>query len=271
MNRGLLIKSIREALPSTVLFGVAAAAFEALLAYLIPIFYTELADQWLRLGIVENIFKGLLGADAGGPLGAGVMASIAWVHPIMLTLIWAHVIINCTRLPAEEVDRGTIDLLLALPVSRTGIYLCESVVWLGAGLGVIAMALVGSLVGSRFAAPDLRAELAPRLVVVVNLYCLYVSVGGVTCVVSALSNRRGRAIGAVFAVVLVSFLINFIAQFWHPAKSIAFLSVLNYYKPLNILRGSSWPIADMGVLLAVGAVLWFVGLLIFARRDICTV
>ena len=89
--------------------------------------------------------------------------------------------------------------------------------------------------------------------------------------VSSLSNRRGRAFGVVFAIVLVSFLVNFLAQLWEPARSLAFLSVLNYYRPLLILRDTSWPLTDMLVLVAVGGVLWLAGMLIFARRDICTV
>ncbi len=89
--------------------------------------------------------------------------------------------------------------------------------------------------------------------------------------VSSLSNRRGRAFSVVFALVLVSFLVNFLAQLWEPAKSLAFLSVLDYYQPLLILRSSSWPVANMLTLLTVGVLFWLAGMLIFARRDICTV
>ncbi|MHC4697219.1 MAG: ABC transporter permease subunit [Planctomycetota bacterium] len=270
MNRGLLIKSIREVWLATAICGLAFAVFEALLAYAIPIFYTELGNQWADLRFVQSFFKGLLGAEAPG-IGPIAGTSVAWVHPMILALVGAHVIFLCTRVPADEVDRGTIDVLLALPLSRTRVYLGESVVWLGAGLLVIVMGLVGTLLGGSLVGPEHRPDLGALIIVAVNMYFLYLSVGGFTCMVSSLSNRRGRAFSVVFAIVLVSFMVNFLAQLWGPAKSLAFLSVLDYYQPLFILRSSSWPLADMLTLLTVGVVFWLAGMLIFARRDICTV
>ena len=54
------------------------------------------------------------------------------------------------------------------------------------------------------------------------------------------------------------------------AEKIAFLSILNYYKPFAIMQSSAWPVKDMLVLAGCGAVLWTAGGIIFARRDICT-
>ncbi len=269
MNRGLLIKSLREAWLATLLLGLAVAGFEAFLAYVIPTFFEDLFGQMVNLEFIQDILKVLLGTEMEGAIGLQAMTSIPWVHPVVLALIWAHAIVLCTRLPAEEIDRGTIGVLLALPVSRTRVYLCDSVVWSGAGFFVVMMGLVGSLVGTRFVAPELRSDPGALVIVVIYLFCLYLTVAGVTCLVSSLSDRRSRAVSVVFAIVLLSFLLNFLAQFWGPAKSVAFLSVLNYYRPLYVLRDSSWPVADMLTLLAVGVVFWLAGMLIFARRDIC--
>ncbi len=271
MNRGLITKTIREVWLTTALLGLALAGFEALLAYIIPTFFEELTDQLANLKFLQNFFKSLLGSEIGGAVGPVAMSSLPWVHPVVLALVWAHAIILCTRLPAEEIDRGTIGVLLALPVSRTRIYLCDSVVCAGAGLFVVMTGLVGSLIGARLVAPELRSDPGVLVIVVIHLYCLYLAVAGVACLVSSLSNRRGRAVGVVFAIVLLSFLLNFLAQFWSPAKSMAFLSVLNYYRPLLVLRDATWPVTDMAVLTAVGAVLWLGGGIIFARRDIRTV
>ncbi len=112
--------------------------------------------------------------------------------------------------------------------------------------------------------------------VAVNFYCLYLAVGGIAFLVSSLSDRRGRAMGVVFGVLLASFLLNFIAQFWEPARYVSFLSLLNYYQPLALLQSpdtgwAAWPVTDMAVLTGIGVALWAVGGTCFARRDICTV
>jgi hypothetical protein len=89
--------------------------------------------------------------------------------------------------------------------------------------------------------------------------------------VSALSDRRGRAITLVFAVVLASFLLNYLAQFWSVAEKVSFLSILTYYRPLVILRDGSCPVKDMAILLTIASLLWSAAGVVFARRDLCTV
>ena len=112
---------------------------------------------------------------------------------------------------------------------------------------------------------------ARPLAVIANLYCLYVAVGALVGLVSSLSDRRGRTVAVVFAIVLASFLFNFLTQFWPRARAVAFLSLLNYYRPLLILGDTTSPFADMLVVLATAAVLWTAAALNFARHDIRTV
>ena len=98
-----------------------------------------------------------------------------------------------------------------------------------------------------------------------------VAVGAVALLVSTMSDRRGRAMAVVFGLVLASFLLNFLAQFWPSAEGLAPLSVLNYYRPAQILANGNVPMHDMLMLLGIAVVAWVAGLEIFARRSICTV
>ena len=88
---------------------------------------------------------------------------------------------------------------------------------------------------------------------------------------SAVSDRRGRAIGVMFAVLLVSFLLNFLAQFLESARSFSVLSVIEYYRPAEIIRTQQFPIENMATLLILAVCTWLAGGMIFARRSICTV
>jgi ABC-2 type transport system permease protein len=193
------------------------------------------------------------------------------MHPAALALIWGHAIMYCTRVPAGEVDRGTIDVLLGLPVSRWQLYLAETVVWMASGTVILLLGVAGNVLGNQVAQGSLGAEPGRLVIVNVNLLCQYLAVGGVAWLVSALSDRRGRAIGTVFAFCLGEFLLNYIAQFWSVADRLSFLSVLHYYRPLAVLRDGTWPVRDMIVLLASGAALWTAGGIVFARRDLATV
>lgn len=271
MNRGILLKAVRELWPATVLLSFALLIAQAILAYVLPTFQREITSQMFRIPLIQNLIRGLLGVDARGALGPEMFESIGWVHPVVLAITWAHAIIICTRVPAGEIDRGTIDVLLGLPVSRWNLFISETGAWLVSGIILLAAGLTGNAIGHSFLPPQLyQPPMARLLIVLVNFFALYCTVGAMAWLFSAMSDRRGRAMGAAFGVVLASFLLNYLAQFWEPAESVSFLGLLQYYRPLFILRDGAWPVRDLAVLGALIAGFWIAAGLIFSRRDLST-
>jgi hypothetical protein len=88
---------------------------------------------------------------------------------------------------------------------------------------------------------------------------------------SSLSQRRAAAVAAVFTLVLASFLLSFLAQFWDPAKRLETLSVLHYYQPAMIVRDGTLPVGHVLGLTVFGVLTWALGGEILARRSLCTV
>jgi ABC-type transport system involved in multi-copper enzyme maturation permease subunit len=219
----------------------------------------------------RGIMQAMLGTELGARMGPQMFLSMAWVHPVMLALVWAHAIVSCTRVPAGEVDRGTVDVLLGLPVSRGEVFRSETLVWLACGAAVLGAALTGNLLGSMALPVEQRPRVPDLLIVLANLFCLYVTVGGFTWLISSLNDRRGRAMTIVFLVLLALFLLNYLAEFWEPLEKLVFLSPLHYHHPVKVLGTGVWPWKDIAILLGVGGALWLAGGIIFARRDLCTV
>ncbi|MBI4604092.1 MAG: ABC transporter permease subunit [Planctomycetes bacterium] len=271
MNRGLLLKSARELWPATVLFGLAIGLVEAVLAYVLPTFQEQLAAQWGQLRFLQGLIRAMLGTEAAGALGPDMLLSIAWVHPVVLALAWGHAIVVATRVPAGEVDRGTVDLLLGLPVSRWELYLSETAACILSGLAVLAMACLGNVAGSSAALAGPRPDPGRLTIILANLLCLYLAVAGFTWLIAAWSDRRGKAMATAFALVLASFLLNYLAQLWEPAKRVSFLSVVSYYRPLFALRDGAWPAGDMVVLAVAALASWLAAGIVFSRRDLSTV
>lgn len=267
----LTAKTLYEVRYAAAVFIVGAAVVEALLAYALPTYFQEAAAQILHVEVIRNIVSALLGSQVGEMLDPTALAAIAWVHPMLLALVWALEITFCTRVPAGEVDRGTIDVLLGLPVSRSAVMIAESLVWLGLGACLMIAALGGHVLGRLTAQTGEPVRWAPLLAAVVNLGSLYVAVGGLAWLVSAACDRRGKAVAVTLAVLLASFMLNFLAPFSRLAESLSFLSLLDYYRPWDVLRTSEWPVGHCAVLLAVGAATWAAALTLFCRRDICTV
>lgn len=270
MNRGLLVRALRESWPATLVLALVLAVVEAALAFVLPRFGSQLPAQWLHMGMIRGLLQAMLGTRIADQLGPEMFHSIAWVDPLPLALMWAHAMISCTRVPAGEVDRGTVDVILGLPVSRWELFVCETLVWLGCAAVLLLAALAGNLLGSLGLPLDERPHFGKLLMVLLNVFCLYFTVGGLAWLASSLSERRGRALTTVFLIILALFLLNYLAEFWKPLERIVFLSPLHYHRPVEILVAGIWPWHDLLVLLGAGAVMWVAAGIIFSRRDLAT-
>jgi ABC-2 type transport system permease protein len=271
MNRGLFIKSLRELAPPTALLGVALFLVEMILQIVLPRVAEQARGQMMQMPFAQNIIKAMLGTDTLPEAGPGLFLSFPWVHPVVLALVWAHAIIGATRLPAGEVDRGTIDVLLGMPVSRWRLFITDTAAWAVCGLVILGLALAGNRVGGLTVAAEERAAISQVLIVLVNLMALYLAVGGLAWLLASLSDRRGKAMAAAFMAVLAMFLLNYLAQLWAPAERLGFLSVLRYYRPLHILNDGAWPWRDLAVLGVIAAALWGSAGIVFSRRDLSTI
>lgn len=229
-----------------------------------------MTERMAQFEYFQNIIKAMLGVDTPGQLGMETFAAIPWAHPVVLALIWAHAVIGATRVPAGEVDRGTIDLLLGLPVSRFQLFVSETVAWLISALLLLAACAAGHMLGRAQLPPGARVPISRLLEVLPHLFTLYLAVGAMAWLISSLSDRRGKAMSIAFLLVLASFLLNYLAQFWEPAKNVVFLSVLDYYRPYLVLRDGTMQWRDMAVLTTTGAILWTAAAVVFNRRDLHT-
>jgi ABC-type transport system involved in multi-copper enzyme maturation permease subunit len=269
MMRGLLSKSVREAWPGLLGFGAGLFGIVLLLRSVLPRIQEIVTQATGQLPIARTMFGALLGVNFGDEITAQMLHSIIWVHPVVLATVWGFEIWMCTRVPAGEIDRGTIDVLLGLPVSRRGVYLAETIAWLVGGVALLTIAAAAFTLGEQFAGGHVvdRARVA---LVLANFFALYVAVGSIALLASASSNRRGRAIAIVLVVVLGSMLLNFLAAFWPAAERLSVFGVLRYYRPEEILRTGAAPLANIAILIAVGAVFWTLGAVVWSRRDVRT-
>jgi ABC-type transport system involved in multi-copper enzyme maturation permease subunit len=267
MSLGLIYRAVRETRVSTLSFAAGLFVFELLVGMMLATFHKEFSDKFLPLEFIQKMFAALLGAEVG-TVGPAVLSMLGWIHPIVLALVWAHAIVVCTRVPAGEVDRGTLDVLLALPVTRTSVYVSESVVFILAGLLVVGAGLGGNVVGNWISGLERVGSLGQLSLVALNLYALSLAAGGMSAFLSSVCDRRGRAMGAAFAILMASLFLSSMSTFNALVKTVSVVSLLNYYRPYGILQGQASPLGDMIVLLGLGLGLWICGLTVFIRRDI---
>ncbi|MCB9883833.1 MAG: hypothetical protein H6834_18750, partial [Planctomycetes bacterium] len=119
MNLGVVRRLFRDALPLLVILTVGTLATECLFVFVIGEFGKQDQIVWMRVEFVQRMMKTLLGAELTPDTSATGMMSFGLTHPLIYAMCWAFVLTTGTRIPASEVERGTADLLLTLPISRT--------------------------------------------------------------------------------------------------------------------------------------------------------
>ncbi|HEY3243030.1 MAG TPA: ABC transporter permease [Phycisphaerae bacterium] len=268
MNAAVVRKSLREAAVLIVILTIAGVGFEIVFVRAMREFASDLTRVWFSRPMIRQLIGALVGADLAESVTPTGLVTVGLAHPLIYALTWTLLLSIGTRVIAGEVDRGTADLLMSLPVSRGSLYTSVSAAWMIASVVASFAPVVGIWIGQRVFPFWEPIEMSRLWLVAVNLLALDVGVSCVTLFVSTLVSRRGMAVAIALAGLLVSFLINFLVQLWPAVDRIGFLGLLHYYRPLAIVRSGALPWRDLFVLLGVALVAWLAGLWRFRRRDI---
>ena len=206
------------------------------------------------------------------------LVSISYVHPLTQTVLCIWAIGRAAGAIAGELDRGTMELLLAQPLRRSQVIVAHLLVdaitiptlgvalWLGTLTGAAAAGFLG-------AAGSLRLDPRDFLAAQVNVALLLFAASGLTMALSAAGRSRNRVLGLAVLVALIQFLVNLIGQLWPPMEALRPLTLFYYYQPQPMILQTNW-YADgvlwlrLGVLAAVGATGYVLALGLFCRRDL---
>lgn len=293
MTRVLVGKLLRDVRTGLILVCLLLAAFQVLWARVSQRISDtgQILDSLRRFGlsiddIRATVFQGpgqivqaIIGGEGIRIDHAADMISISYVHPLTVFILSIWAIGRASGAIAGEIDRGTMELLLAQPLRRRQVVFAHLAVdgvaipviclsmWAGTWLGT---ALVGFIGNANAALAIDPWAFAPGLV---NVALLLFALSGLTMWLSAAGRFRWRVLGVAVMVALVQFLVNLIGQLWDPAAPLRPLTVFYYYQPQPMMLRADWYAGraawlHMAVLAALGTVGYAGALAVFCRRDL---
>ena len=243
--------------------GVAMAAWNAFG----PIIYNAFGSQMQALVDSGMIPRQLAEFGGGNVFSLNGSIALGYLHPISIILISIFAIGFTTAAVAGERQRGTLEVLLARPLSRRTVYttiLVAALVFVGLTLvAAAAGTLIGSAIGGVLG--DLALDRLP--IVWLNGMLMWGAVSAIGLAASVSFDRLTPAIGITLAIVIVSYFLYVLGSLWPDAKGLEPYSLFNYLDARDILTGSIDPVAFVvpGVVAAVAIA---VGLVVFPRRDL---
>jgi ABC-type transport system involved in multi-copper enzyme maturation permease subunit len=248
----------------------AVAAGLAAWGFLLPVVYATFGADLRKLvdsGLFANVFDAFSSFTGGNVFTLAGSVALGFVHPIAIALVAVLAIGQPAVAIAGERQRGTLEVLLARPISRRRLY--------GTALGTtvlfVTVALVANVAGivAGSALFGVAGELPfDRLLEAwLNALLLYGSLAAIALAASASFDDLGPALGWVLAFAIVSYAVEFLGALWPDIAGLRPWSIFHYFQPAAILAGTAEP-ADLLILAITAAAAAAVGLWIFPRRDL---
>jgi ABC-2 type transport system permease protein len=291
MSSILVRKLLRDMRVSLVVVGLLLFAFALMVCkstqQALELFQTMISRGFDMRFLVQTFFSTesgkvvakLVGGDKI-TIGEGLDSlSIGYVHPLLLTILSVWAVGRAAGAIAGELDKGTMELLLAQPLARWRVIGSHFVVdcitipvlcgclWGGTLLGCNVFGLIEMTAKDR--QPVDPVKFGPALL---NVAALLFAISGYTMATSAAGRFRTRVLGIAVVATLLQFLVNLLGQTWHDIQFLRPWTVFYYYQPQGLILGFDGATADaarnMATLAAVGGVGYAAALGIFCRRDL---
>lgn len=166
---------------------------------------------------------------------------------------------------ATEEEEGTLQTLLAAPLSRTRVYLSK---WI-APVIIFALLMVGLCIGLALSLwqQNLGLDAWKVLAATANVWMFLVFFLSLTYAVGAIFGKKSTAIAVSSILAVSGYFLNAMAAGVEALKPYDKLSVYYYYGSENVLvKGLNY--AHFGIIGGVSIALLIIGGVIFARRNI---
>jgi ABC-2 type transport system permease protein len=256
------------------------------------------AVQWLRVWIasffsvqsMEGIFsfmpvevEGLLPVSYTQMATTAGRIAIGYDDPIVLLLVTVWAISRGSDTISGELNRGTMEMVLAQPVTRLGVLFSQAVWTIAGGVLLCGAALFGTFVGLQTISLDQPAEFRLFVPAALNLFAITVFLAGLSTLVSSLTNYRARTIGIVGGFYAVSMVAKIIGR---AAKGWDWLTYMSFFTPFEpqllvgvrtrawtfwIAAGDSFALGGLGydsILIGLGLAFYCVAGVVFSQRDL---
>ncbi len=226
--------------------------------------FGRLYGNFVRNNPLLEQFSQFGGGDLFSLSGA---IALGFIHPFAIAIVSVIAVGVPILSVVAERQRGTLEVLLARPVSRHTLIVVVLVVGVVA-LALLLAAMLGSaIVGALVAGVGDELEVARLPLVWAMGLLLFGTFLAIALAASVSFDRTMPALGITLLIVLASYLFEVIASLWTDMRVLGDLSLFHYVRTKELLAGQVRP-TDVLVIGGVGIIALAWAWVVFPRRDI---
>lgn len=261
----LLAFSLLRILP--VWCGIALVIFLAQIAVCGIIHDNESVKTLLNfLDMLPSIVKSALGGQMLRVGNTPELIAIGYRHPFILFLYMFFPVGVPTALLTGEVQKGTMELVLSRPTTKTQVYICAGVLTLVGMFALVIVMFLGTVVATNIYDFGEPIPLALFFRIAINGGLLASAAGAVSLLSAAVFRGRNMAVGAAVAFLVINYFVAIIAEWWPRMRFLKGMTLFHYVGGQQI--STRWPIDNMCVLTAILLIAAISGGIIWQRRDL---
>lgn len=265
-HRAVFAHAVRAALRTGVISALGLGAFTWIIMASSASFSADAANVPPIIADPPRAIVALLGGAADLLHAPGWLAA-GLVHPIVLSLSAVGAFLVPASSGVSELERGTLDLVLARPVSRTAVIGAKT----AAALVILAVVMCGGILGTLVARVTVDGasslSVASVLRAFAGQFLLFACFAMLALWIFASAHVRSRALGTTIGVLIGAFLVNFLSLLFDVLEPIGYATPFRYFRAGSVLAGGGW-VAGFGVLAATSGAFALVARRTFARRDL---
>jgi ABC-2 type transport system permease protein len=270
MNRAMWIKAIADARPLLIGLTVLLFAFHWIFVWLTSLFDPKALDT-IYQSIPPQILA-LIAVPLTKMMSPTGRIALAYIDPVVVfaTVTWG--IARGSDCVSGEIDRGTMEMLLAQPVRRTSVIVTHAVVTtLGAAIMSLAswLGTCQGLASVDFGKDVARMQFVPG---VANLFALMFFLAAASTFVSSWGSYRWRTIGVMGGIYVVELLIKIIARMAPRFDWLMYTTFLGAFEPQVMIlepeRAWEMSLSHDSTLIVLGLVCYLSAAVVFSRRDL---
>lgn len=235
--------------------------------FVLPVIYATFGQDLKELVEGNPLLSQFSQFGGGDVFSLHGSIALGFIHPFTLVLMGIFAIGFSTLAVAGERQRGTLEVILARPISRHVYYL--TLVVAGAlflavllGLHLVASIASASVMG---VLDELALTNVPLLWVVGwLLFMCFLTIGFAA---SVSFDRLAPALGITLTIVLVSYLLEVVGSLWPDAAWLQEYSLFHHLAARQVLDGRLMP-ADVALFATVIAAAVAYAWVVFPRRDL---